>query len=604
MKWCHWWLVLGLCCLKTQLHAQQFVNGNLKFVQKPGMYFFDHKIPFYGYGGSRPRGEKYIQLYKMNGFACTWDDTINNITGYDKGSIPGLDTLHLHGMNSMHANIDRLVAKPYVLAGSRWIFKSDSSCEINLSFNIDTLNNQGWSMKLTAPLISDSLYLLEVSLRSERIRDEFFLPFDGNYLPQFPWQLVITQSINENEPGEVLGVITREDVIGEDTTLPLQEYYVGSTVHDSMCKYYRLRKAIRGKNNGQYITIRGELKYFNKELSKKYFIGLMPDSLCCLNHTSLWGHIASARYLLNCPVSIVGKSILCDTNGSVVLHADTRHPWDKFYWSHGDTGFQVNISKPGRYILTRDRNGCKGEDTIDVSYLLQEKCAFDSGICTGNTIVLGKAYSQSSPAYSWNTGKTDCCISVSGKGNYIRTTKLNTCTYYDTFHIYEQKPLTVIKQNIFYPCFDSAVYMNTNGKSPQWIMDGRVISTDTSIIEIANRSKLIYLKTGFICRQTDSIIIKPIECGEKMPIWLPNAFTPDGNSNNDLFGYRNDKYWSMKEILIFNRWGQLIYRSNAPWNGNVQGNLCPTGVYAYIITLTYNRNQSLRTLQGTVQLIR
>jgi gliding motility-associated-like protein len=74
-----------------------------------------------------------------------------------------------------------------------------------------------------------------------------------------------------------------------------------------------------------------------------------------------------------------------------------------------------------------------------------------------------------------------------------------------------------------------------------------------------------------------------------LSIFFPNAFTPNGDYHNDFFGGVG-KFEAIKEfeLLIFNRWGELIYKTNdpnLPWNGrkyNLSGNpLSPDGVYVY-----------------------
>ena len=73
-------------------------------------------------------------------------------------------------------------------------------------------------------------------------------------------------------------------------------------------------------------------------------------------------------------------------------------------------------------------------------------------------------------------------------------------------------------------------------------------------------------------------------------IFFPNAFTPNGDLQNDDFGGIG-VFEGIKEydLLIYNRWGELVYRTDDPyqsWNGrkyNDQANpVSPDGAYAYI----------------------
>jgi gliding motility-associated-like protein len=75
-------------------------------------------------------------------------------------------------------------------------------------------------------------------------------------------------------------------------------------------------------------------------------------------------------------------------------------------------------------------------------------------------------------------------------------------------------------------------------------------------------------------------------------IYIPNAFTPDQNSRNDVFqpkgvGINEDKY----KMEIFDRWGELIFTSNqfrTGWDGTVKGSsqIAKDDVYIYKIFVT------------------
>jgi gliding motility-associated-like protein len=66
---------------------------------------------------------------------------------------------------------------------------------------------------------------------------------------------------------------------------------------------------------------------------------------------------------------------------------------------------------------------------------------------------------------------------------------------------------------------------------------------------------------------------------------LPNAFTPNGDSQNDVFMFESGNIREA-EFSIFNRWGNLVYSSNSlteGWNGYFQGKLQNTDTYTYYI---------------------
>ena len=90
----------------------------------------------------------------------------------------------------------------------------------------------------------------------------------------------------------------------------------------------------------------------------------------------------------------------------------------------------------------------------------------------------------------------------------------------------------------------------------------------------------------------------------------PNAFKPGGvNQVFSLFTFfiEDDDF----EILIFNRWGEMVYQSTArnfAWNGGYKGNtgqILPPGTYAYVVRYRsrYFPDQGIKEKRGGVVLL-
>jgi gliding motility-associated-like protein len=68
-------------------------------------------------------------------------------------------------------------------------------------------------------------------------------------------------------------------------------------------------------------------------------------------------------------------------------------------------------------------------------------------------------------------------------------------------------------------------------------------------------------------------------------IFIPNAFTPDGDAKNDYFSVAFHNI-SEAHIAIFNRWGELIYETDDMdfrWDGKYNGSRIQNEVYVYVI---------------------
>jgi gliding motility-associated-like protein len=89
------------------------------------------------------------------------------------------------------------------------------------------------------------------------------------------------------------------------------------------------------------------------------------------------------------------------------------------------------------------------------------------------------------------------------------------------------------------------------------------------------------------CKTSDSIEVIGISCVDIYT--LPNVFTPNGDGINDLYYIKNACPAGDYLLIIFNRWGNEIYRStdtNQGWNGrNKSGTEVSEGTYYFILTV-------------------
>lgn len=127
-----------------------------------------------------------------------------------------------------------------------------------------------------------------------------------------------------------------------------------------------------------------------------------------------------------------------------------------------------------------------------------------------------------------------------------------------------------------------------------------IILEDTGIYPVYHVS---YNEFG--CADT---IIKYLEVYSPFNLFVPNAFTPNGDGINDEFSYTITGV-SSSYIEIYNRWGEVVFKSSDPyetWNGkinNTGGEVIP-GVYTYVIKAEVERNPYTHTKGGVISVIR
>lgn len=108
---------------------------------------------------------------------------------------------------------------------------------------------------------------------------------------------------------------------------------------------------------------------------------------------------------------------------------------------------------------------------------------------------------------------------------------------------------------------------------------------------------------GFGCVDSTSQIVRVLP---EFRYWIPNCFSPDENGLNDFFmpvtiGVSN------YEFMIFNRWGQNIFKSTTPeegWNGKYEELECPQGIYIWKLSFKNIVSDKTEVHLGNVTLLR
>ena len=88
-------------------------------------------------------------------------------------------------------------------------------------------------------------------------------------------------------------------------------------------------------------------------------------------------------------------------------------------------------------------------------------------------------------------------------------------------------------------------------------------------------------------------------------IYIPNAFTPNGDGLNDVFNAKG-YYLSKFDMLIFDRWGEQIFSSNdisKGWDGTIKGKLAENAVYVWKVTVIDTKHKR-HELTGHVTLMK
>ena len=135
---------------------------------------------------------------------------------------------------------------------------------------------------------------------------------------------------------------------------------------------------------------------------------------------------------------------------------------------------------------------------------------------------------------------------------------------------------------------------------------GAFSSTPGKVVHAAGTYTVV-VQNRYGCRASDAVTVQYGACG--CEVYLPNAFTPNGDGRNDVFRPVVHCTLRVFRFSIYNRWGQLIYSTNKPgdgWNGswhNSGSRLAETGTYVWVLEYEGGEQAGLVRSSGTVTLL-
>ncbi|MAZ57897.1 MAG: hypothetical protein CMP56_00560, partial [Flavobacteriales bacterium] len=199
--------------------------------------------------------------------------------------------------------------------------------------------------------------------------------------------------------------------------------------------------------------------------------------------------------------------------------------------------------------------------------------------------------------YEWFLG--DELYSNSGNisnlngGIYSLTiTDLNNCTYDTIVEIYEPD-IFEIETRLFEPqCSELLGWVEfdiTGGHvgNYEYIFANQVynyIPTDTIFLTTGEHPFVFIDAQGCL---SDTVLVNLSPISEDC-LQIPTLFTPNGDTQNDIWQIGGIENFTEAKIRVYNRWGQLIFKSNGnyfgnEWDGTYNGDPLPFAVYYYTI---------------------
>ncbi|WP_142683712.1 PKD domain-containing protein [Chitinophaga polysaccharea] len=259
---------------------------------------------------------------------------------------------------------------------------------------------------------------------------------------------------------------------------------------------------------------------------------------------------------------------------------------------------------------------CRSADTVTLKVVDPPRAtaAPDTTVCSGVPLTLratGGAYYKWTPAFY--VDKASSAVTLA----HPPDTTLFTVTVTDTLGC--PKPVTatalvkvVPKVNAF-AGNDTIIMLNTpfqlnatggvryTWSPPDGLNNRNIYNPVTTYNRDITYTVTAYTQEG--CSGTDNIFVRFIKGPD---IYIPNAFSPNGDGLNDIFRPLPVGIVQMEFFRVFDRWGKLIFSSTAylkGWDGTVNGSIAAVGTYVWVVQGKDINNNTVQH-KGTVTLVR
>jgi gliding motility-associated-like protein len=408
-----------------------------------------------------------------------------------------------------------------------------------------------------------------------------------------------TQSADITEPNEI--------VIKESHVNPTCNGYANGSIDIT---------ATGGSGNFTYSWNNQQTANTATNLTAGQYAVTVTDAKGC---TSVLDHI-----IITHPAALVVDANITNaacgiTNGGAidVTVSGGNSPY-QYNWSNSATTEDITAVRGGSYMLTvTDANGCikVSNQTVQSSGSLvvtavanQLPCEIEKGF-----INLSVSNGMAPYSFEWSNGETTKDIANVLPGTYNVTIKdAANCTF-DTV-------LTIVNTNEF------EVKAAGGGVT--------VAGQSAELSATTNGSELVtynWTPTASLpCTACDHVVVRPtetttytvvatdtngcaahdtvtIEIDNENNIFIPNAFTPNGDGNNDVLQiYGNLNSIKYLQLLVFDRWGEKIYETNDvnfQWDGVYKGKKLDSGVYLYVMKVVHFDGTTNRTFKGSITLL-
>ncbi len=326
---------------------------------------------------------------------------------------------------------------------------------------------------------------------------------------------------------------------------------------------------------------------------------------------------------------------LCGPNANATLTANSSGTADQFQWS-SNSGFSdtlnstladstatVQLTGDATFYVRPLGRPCTGFDSVQVNVELA------SPFLTGDTLICAEGIAQlhvvggdPGSTFTWSPetglvgqGTPDVSVGIPSTATFsVTVTSPAGCTWSDDITVFVSPIFgSSVGASVDQPIVLAGTTVQLSATPTSGVTYVWTPATEVSDPSIADPTAFITQTTTFqvvisdgICTRSDSVTVTVYEmnCGEP-DIFVPDAFTPNSDGNNDVLFVRG-RFIAHMELKIFDRWGELVFETtdkSKGWDATYKGKPVDPAVYVYWLEVTCGDGQEFFK-KGNVTVIR
>lgn len=333
---------------------------------------------------------------------------------------------------------------------------------------------------------------------------------------------------------------------------------------------------------------------------------------------------------------VPSDTTLCSAGTPISIRANTLGTTNVYQWSSNplftdqlnssllNPLITVSPAVPTTYYIRVGNNGCFLEDSVRVS-LFEGQIQLDTfmEICLGDSSqIFATVLSSDSLTYSWSPS----IDILSGNGTPSIWINPNATTIYTLTAT--NSAGCVITKSIRVRVSPLPLFPFSVSANPDTIYAGQTVQLDVipkgynyrwypasklSDPTISNPTSTPKSTTTYGVTVTDTacslfadvtVVVLDVVCGPP-DLFVPNAFTPNGDGENDILLVRGNNITDMT-LRIYHRWGEKVFEStnqSQGWDGTYKGKDCDPAVFVYYLDVTCLGGETYQE-KGNISLIR